>query len=113
MPHLSPLYKALIQPLLHLRADLAQLDPEAMARQTGFLRRSPRKIPIIDLLVGFCALASESFLSLERIASVIGLAAQCTYSKQSFHQRLPFFFSSRRRHTRLTCDWSSDVCYSD
>src|SRR5690242_21854483 len=38
------------------------------------------------------------------------------------HQRLsagkwssltPFFFSSRRRHTRLTCDWSSDVCSSD
>src|SRR5690242_21619503 len=24
-----------------------------------------------------------------------------------------FFFSSRRRHTRLTCDWSSDVCSSD
>src|SRR6266571_9501215 len=27
--------------------------------------------------------------------------------------RLVFFFSSRRRHTRLTCDWSSDVCSSD
>src|SRR5690242_21322080 len=26
---------------------------------------------------------------------------------------LYFFFSSRRRHTRLTCDWSSDVCSSD
>src|SRR5690242_17105540 len=26
---------------------------------------------------------------------------------------LVFFFSSRRRHTRLTCDWSSDVCSSD
>src|SRR4051812_9316996 len=26
---------------------------------------------------------------------------------------LPIFFSSRRRHTRLTCDWSSDVCSSD
>src|SRR5690242_21656001 len=26
---------------------------------------------------------------------------------------LKFFFSSRRRHTRLTCDWSSDVCSSD
>src|SRR5690242_3675458 len=26
---------------------------------------------------------------------------------------LRFFFSSRRRHTRLTCDWSSDVCSSD
>src|SRR5690242_21375840 len=24
-----------------------------------------------------------------------------------------FFFSSRRRHTRLTCDCSSDVCSSD
>src|SRR6266571_8504162 len=24
-----------------------------------------------------------------------------------------FFCSSRRRHTRLTCDWSSDVCSSD
>src|SRR5580698_1443092 len=23
------------------------------------------------------------------------------------------FFSSRRRHTMLTCDWSSDVCSSD
>src|SRR2546427_12703768 len=27
--------------------------------------------------------------------------------------RLPFFFSSRRRHTRFDCDWSSDVCSSD
>src|SRR4051812_50002068 len=27
--------------------------------------------------------------------------------------RSTFFFSSRRRHTRLTCDWSSDVCSSD
>src|SRR5690242_21479637 len=26
---------------------------------------------------------------------------------------LNFFFSSRRRHTSLTCDWSSDVCSSD
>src|SRR5579864_1113194 len=26
---------------------------------------------------------------------------------------LGFFCSSRRRHTRLTCDWSSDVCSSD
>src|SRR5260370_30945486 len=24
-----------------------------------------------------------------------------------------FFFSSRRRHTRFQCDWSSDVCSSD
>src|SRR2546430_8570002 len=28
-----------------------------------------------------------------------------------FH--ISFFFSSRRRHTRFDCDWSSDVCSSD
>src|SRR5438876_4356652 len=27
--------------------------------------------------------------------------------------RVSFFFSSRRRHTRWTGDWSSDVCSSD
>src|SRR2546429_590625 len=26
---------------------------------------------------------------------------------------VPFFFSSRRRHTRCSRDWSSDVCSSD
>src|SRR2546430_2320122 len=26
---------------------------------------------------------------------------------------LRVFFSSRRRHTRFDCDWSSDVCSSD
>src|SRR3989475_5137860 len=28
-------------------------------------------------------------------------------------QTCSFFFSSRRRHTRFDCDWSSDVCSSD
>src|SRR5260221_10620037 len=28
-------------------------------------------------------------------------------------QKCLFFFSSRRRHTRSLCDWSSDVCSSD
>src|SRR2546430_8835279 len=27
--------------------------------------------------------------------------------------QVEFFFSSRRRHTRFDCDWSSDVCSSD
>src|SRR5256885_8253959 len=30
-----------------------------------------------------------------------------------FRQNGFFFFSSRRRHTRLQGDWSSDVCSSD
>src|SRR2546430_11546531 len=28
-------------------------------------------------------------------------------------RELGLFFSSRRRHTRFDCDWSSDVCSSD
>src|SRR5256885_6301921 len=31
----------------------------------------------------------------------------------SYRFLLVFFFSSRRRHTRLQGDWSSDVCSSD
>src|SRR5260221_887110 len=30
-----------------------------------------------------------------------------------FIRSFVFFFSSRRRHTRSLCDWSSDVCSSD
>src|SRR5690242_21473319 len=33
--------------------------------------------------------------------------------EQRLAQGVVFFFSSNRRHTRLTCDWSSDVCSSD
>src|SRR5207302_6604102 len=33
----------------------------------------------------------------------VGVACRCFY----------FFFSSRRRHTRFSRDWSSDVCSSD
>src|SRR2546427_3994813 len=34
-------------------------------------------------------------------------------SVYALHSILFFFFSSRRRHTRFDCDWSSDVCSSD
>src|SRR6266568_5286327 len=35
------------------------------------------------------------------------------YSCQARRPVNCFFFSSRRRHTRWNCDWSSDVCSSD
>src|SRR2546430_6732071 len=35
------------------------------------------------------------------------------YQRSQLYRRLLFFFSSRRRHTRFDCDWSSDVCSSD
>src|SRR5256885_9693284 len=36
-----------------------------------------------------------------------------TGMEPSSHRHSWFFFSSRRRHTRLQGDWSSDVCSSD
>src|SRR2546429_6070508 len=35
------------------------------------------------------------------------------HAPKLLHARLVFFFSSRRRHTRCSRDWSSDVCSSD
>src|SRR5688572_16774532 len=42
---------------------------------------------------------------------VLGIATSGT--TPYVHGALKFFFSSRRRHTRFDCDWSSDVCSSD
>src|SRR2546430_7168382 len=43
----------------------------------------------------------------EQRNGLIGVATR------SLSVSLDFFFSSRRRHTRFDCDWSSDVCSSD
>jgi hypothetical protein len=82
------LHQVLTQELHTLRQQLQRLDTEALARQSGFLRRTPRKIPILDFLLALVALAAESALTLERVASVIALAAHCSYSKQALHKRL-------------------------
>src|SRR2546430_8435095 len=37
----------------------------------------------------------------------------CKIMRASLYDLVVFFFSSRRRHTRFDCDWSSDVCSSD
>ena len=77
--------QALFQDIRHR---LDQLPAESFARAAGFLKRSPRKIPMPHLLAALIALGSETALSLERVAKVIGLAAGVPYSKQAFHERL-------------------------
>src|SRR6266571_133473 len=48
------------------------------------------------------------------VAIIENLAAETRNQIFQFGLRVEvFFFSSRRRHTSLTCDWSSDVCSSD
>ncbi len=76
------------QNLTHLRSALEAVDCQGLARQNGFLRRLPRKIPIPKFLLALAGLAAETVLSLERIAAVVALAAQTTYSKQALHKPL-------------------------
>src|SRR5256885_5324718 len=45
--------------------------------------------------------------------SVSRMECRCTEELQGESLCFSFFFSSRRRHTRLQGDWSSDVCSSD
>src|SRR5256885_5532529 len=42
--------------------------------------------------------------------SIVAMVKRCV---REVGRSVVFFFSSRRRHTRLQGDWSSDVCSSD
>src|SRR2546430_1245632 len=44
---------------------------------------------------------------------MLGFHKQMDNRIKLLEEILCFFFSSRRRHTRFDCDWSSDVCSSD
>jgi hypothetical protein len=87
--HLKNVRQVLSRELDSLRRQIHHdLDAEALARHSGFLRRCPRKIPIADLLLALVGLAAESFLTLQRVASIISLVTHLSYSKQALHKRL-------------------------
>ena len=44
--------------LQQIRSQLAQLDAQTLARQSGFLKRQPRKIPLADFLLALVSLAA-------------------------------------------------------
>lgn len=87
-PTSSSVAQTLTDNLHQIRAQVAQLEVETLARQSGFLKRTPRKIPLPDFLLALVALAAEAVLSLERVAAVIGLVAHVSYSKQALAKRL-------------------------
>src|SRR5260221_708553 len=59
---------------------------------------------VLEELEAHAPLANQG--SLRKHAGMFG------FSEDEVFTRV-FFFSSRRRHTRSLCDWSSDVCSSD
>ncbi len=81
-------FSKLCQQALSRLSHRHDLNAEALARASGFLERSPRKIPMDDFLKGLLAIAPQTNLSLDHIAKVIGLAAHATYTKQSLDERL-------------------------
>lgn len=87
-PSSRSLRLALHDHLHQIQAQLQRAPLDALARQSGFRQRLPRKIPILSFVLALVALAAETHLSLERVAAVIGLAAGVSYSKQALHQRL-------------------------
>jgi hypothetical protein len=95
-----------------VRPRLAQIDCDAVARQSGFLIRKTRKIPVVALLLALIALAPQGRISLERIASVTGLAAGCNYAKQAFQKRLKPTIEDflGRIAALLLVDLSAKVC---
>jgi hypothetical protein len=69
-------------------AKLQEIDAQGLARKSGFLVRSERKIPMPKFLQGLLSAAATTDLSLEHLASLIGLAAQTSYTKQALSERL-------------------------
>src|SRR5260370_29724044 len=64
-----------------------------------------------ELLIGL----SKPTVSTGHLLTVLCTCAQFSdeIHADSSYNMCFFFFSSRRRHTRFKCDWSSDVCSSD
>src|SRR3989475_5571563 len=58
---------------------------------------------------------SLSFISVLMQVTLYEVQLRMEYGSDLVRSRARwlFFFSSRRRHTRFDCDWSSDVCSSD
>src|SRR2546430_7282859 len=96
MPNVSRMKKGFLNALamgilLFLIIDVlsAAWQPTKLAAVAGYTGKGPVTDAVIDLLALFGGLG----------LGLLGLAL--------------YFFSSRRRHTRFDCDWSSDVCSSD
>src|SRR5262249_53279502 len=121
------------RPVLAIVISFVILIAELQAMKTLNVRQYPRSdiaaITVTTVYVGDDAELVRGFITtpIERdIAAADGIdyiQSQSTQSLSTITARLKlnydankapsFFFSRRRRHTRLVSDWSSDVCSSD
>jgi hypothetical protein len=67
---------------------LDRIDCAALARRSGFQKRTPRKIKPIEFLKSLCAGVFHPRVSLNVWASLLGLISGCEVSKQAFGKRV-------------------------
>lgn len=67
---------------------LQAVPVDNLARQSGFVERTPRKISPVNFLLGFFIVTLSQGNSLTALATTIGLIASCTISKQAIDQRI-------------------------
>ena len=71
-----------------LESALAPLDLIKLARQTGFWRRKPKKLPPLTFIQSCCLLLVEQQVSFRRWAILIGTLLNQTYARQSLFERM-------------------------
>ncbi len=71
-----------------LELALEPLDLNALARQTGFLRRKPKKLWPLTFIQSCCLLLANKRVSLRQWAILIGTLTNQTYAKQSLFERM-------------------------
>src|SRR3989440_7870976 len=98
----APAIEETLGPLLNVLAQSPDVQ-EVFARLSALARQT---VPHDCLLFGLVTEDGERY----RVVAVSEDDQRAALLETSF---APFFFSSRRRHTRSDRDWSSDVCSSD
>src|SRR5258706_9167526 len=95
------------------RATLVLMPGNAQLPEILFL---PRRSPAAETWTGHMYSPQEA----ERLSGIKEIWETREFApfmnalaKHEAYRPRPYFFSSRRRHTRLVSDWSSDVCSSD
>lgn len=73
---------------VHFREKLQSLGVDALAAQSGFVKRKPRKIKPLYFLLGFFKMVLTDGNSCWALAIAIGLSCHRRISKQAVHKRL-------------------------
>ena len=73
---------------VQFKEKLQALGVDVLAKQSGFVKRKPRKILPLNFLLGFFKMVLTKSSSCQALAVAIGLAACCRISKQAVHKRL-------------------------